>query len=280
MATRILMLNALTDQSGSGVRFWSIAKELARMGHTICFLERSIDQKNRESDNGVQYRSNHETGVLWLDVLRAMWFNTFHGLIFRPDYVFALKPLPNTCLPAIFLRQLYHCRTILDIDDLDYAYYPDRLRQAVIGRFFKGFPPFFDLVTTHNEPLRLALIEEVGTPPERIYFLPQGIETKRFIQAQPNQSYQSEWGIGPRDRLLVYSASLGITSDFDSVLPMLVGFLRGRDDTKVLVVGDGRRKDVFAREVAANGLEGRIIFTDNGGQFIVSFCFYLLSMIR
>ena len=52
MPVKILMLNALTERSGSGVRFWSISKELARQGYSLFFLERSIGKNGRRGEPG------------------------------------------------------------------------------------------------------------------------------------------------------------------------------------------------------------------------------------
>jgi glycosyltransferase involved in cell wall biosynthesis len=258
---KILMLNALTEQSGSGVRFWSIAKELARQGHSLCFLERSISKNGRMRNDGIRYRSSLDTGIQWLDILRATWLNLFHGLRFRPHWVFVLKPMPNTCLPALLSKWLFKHKIALDIDDLDFDYYLHGPRRQLIRFFFRFFPPYFDLITTHNEYLRNFIIDDLGISAEKIYFLPQGIETEKFLQARPNQRYQEKWGIEPDDKVVVYSASLGITSDFEQVLPMLKDFVGKCENVKILVIGDGSRKPYFVNRVEAYGLQESIIFT-------------------
>lgn len=262
MEMKILMLNSLTEQSGSGVRFWSIAKELSRRGHSVFFLERSVTRNGRKKSAGIRYRSSVDSGIQWLDILRATWLNLFHGLTYRPHWVFVLKPMPNVCLPALLLKIIFKSKAIVDIDDLDFAYYPDGLRRFLVRFFFKLFPRHFDMVTTHNEHLRDFIMVELGISPEKIYFLPQGIETRKFLEAQPDEGYGKKLGLGPTEKVIVYCASLGITSDFQQVLPMLVDFLKTCDDVKVLIIGDGARKQSYARKVEAYDLQERIIFTD------------------
>jgi len=259
-AMKILMLNALTERSGSGVRFWSISNELARQGYSLFFLERSIGKNGRGGKSELQYRSTVDTGMLWVDVLRATLLNLYQGFVFRPHWVFALKPMPNTCLPALFLKYIFKGKIILDIDDLDFEYYPRGPRRHLVRFFLQLFPRHFDVITTHNNHLRNFIIDELGISSERVYFLPQGIETEQFLAADPDRRYQAKWNLNSDDNIVVYSASLGITSDFHHVLPMLVDFLKGRDDVKVLVIGDGVRRPYFVREVEAHGLRERMVF--------------------
>ena len=259
-AMKILMLNALTERSGSGVRFWSISKELARQGYSLFFLERSIDKNGRSGKSDFQYRSIVDTGMLWVDILRATLLNLHQGFLFRPHWVFALKPMPNTCLPALFLKYIFKGKIIVDIDDLDFEYYPRGPRRHLVRFFLKVFPRYFDVITTHNNHLRNFLIDELGISSERVYFLPQGIETEQFVSADPDQRYQTKWKLNSDDNVVVYSASLGITSDFQYILPMLVDLLSRRDDVKVLVIGDGVRRQYFIKEVEAYGLQERMIF--------------------
>jgi glycosyltransferase involved in cell wall biosynthesis len=261
MPVKILMLNGLTEQSGSGVRFWSIARELARAGYSLCFLERSVEKNGRVNTGGIKYRPTLDTGLLWLDILRATLFNLLHGLAFRPEYVFALKPMPNTCVPSLLIRKICKCKVIVDIDDLDFEYYPNGFRRRLVRFFFKLFPPHFDVVTTHNSYLRDIIIDTLEISPEKIYFLPQGVESQKFLQAQQDYSYREKLGIKANDKVIVYCASLGITSDFQHVLPMLVNFQRSCDDVKILVIGDGSRRQDFVNKVKAQGLQERIIFT-------------------
>jgi glycosyltransferase involved in cell wall biosynthesis len=259
-AMKILMLNALTERSGSGVRFWSISKELARQGYSMFFLERSVSKNGRGGNTALPYRSTVDTGMLWMDIIRATLLNLYQGFVFRPQWVFALKPMPNTCLPALFLKYIFKSRIILDIDDFDFEYYPRGLRRHLVRFFLQLFPRHFDVITTHNNHLRNFIIDELGISSERVYFLPQGIETEQFLAADPNRRYQAKWNLNSNDNIVVYSASLGITSDFHHVLPMLVDFLKGRDDVKVLVIGDGVRRPHFVREVEAHGLRERMVF--------------------
>jgi len=255
------MLNALTDQSGSGVRFWGIAQELAQLGHSVFFIERTVKKNGRANSRAVGYDSTLDTGLLWLDILRATLFNIRRGLPLRPHLVFVLKPFPNTCIPALLFKKILGSKIILDVDDLDFAYYSRGLMHVLAHMCFKVFPPRFDFVTTHNLLLESILRHQVNIVSNKIFFFPQGINTEQFAQAKPNRRYQEKWHLTRRDKVLIYCASLGITSDFEDLLPALVEFLNGSHDVKVLVVGDGIKKQHLVGRVAAHGLKERVIFT-------------------
>jgi glycosyltransferase involved in cell wall biosynthesis len=257
----VLMLNSLTNQSGSGVRFWSIAQELTNLGNSVFFSERTVRGSNKRESTRVTYHGVEDTGVLWLDILRALVFNLWWGYLFRPSHVFSLKPMPNGALPAILLKLMLKCKIILDIDDLDFDYYPGTLKRGLVKLCFSWLPRYFDVITTHNSNLYRYITEVLGLPRERVVYLAQGVEAERFIQSSPEGSFQRKYNICTDDKVIVYNASLGLTSDFEYILPMLIKFLHKYDDSKILVTGDGSRRECFRREVEASGLQRRMIFT-------------------
>jgi len=261
MVAKILMLNSITNESGGGVQFWSIAKELVGLGCEVLFLERTTPRTKRRKDSRIHYGAIRDTGLLGLDIPRATALNLFRGLLFRPDYVFALKPMPNTCIPALVLKAVFKSTVILDIDDLDFAYYSDRFKRGLVRSWFSLFPQHFDLLTTPSIHLQDYILKNLRIPRERVYFLAQGIESERFLRASPNEVYRKRYGLDGNDKVIVYCASLGITSDFDVVLPVLTELLQDSPDIKILVIGDGVRRQYFVNEVKACGLQNSIIFT-------------------
>lgn len=258
---QVLMLNSLTNQSGSGVRFWSIAQELATLGNTVLFSERTVPGTKKRESARVAYHGVADTGMLWLDILRTLFSNLWCGYLFRPSHVFSLKPMPNGALPAIILKLLLKCKIILDIDDLDFDYYSGSLKRGLVRLCFSWLPRYFDVITTHNPKLYRYITEVLGLPRDRVFYLAQGVEAERFLQGTPEESFRQKYNICEDDNVLIYSASLGITSDFEYILPTLIKFLQEYDDVKILVTGDGSRRECFRREVEASGLQRRMIFT-------------------
>jgi glycosyltransferase involved in cell wall biosynthesis len=258
---KILMLNSITNQSGGGIQLWSMAQHMARLGCEVLFLERVAPRTKRRESSRIHYGAVRDTGLLGLDVLRATAMNLWRGLLFKPEYVFVLKPMPNTCIPALLLKVISKSTVILDIDDLDFAYYSNSFKQGLVRSWFSWFPQHFDLISTPSVHLKDYILKDLHIPRERVYFLAQGIESERFLKASPNEFYRRKYGIEGNDMVIVYSASLGMTSDFEYILPMLIKFLQEYDDAKILVIGDGSKREHFRREVKARGLQRRMIFT-------------------
>jgi glycosyltransferase involved in cell wall biosynthesis len=62
-------------------------------------------------------------------------------------------------------------------------------------------------------------------------------------------------------RSIIYVATLGITSDFEDCIPMLVSICKDHPNTTVHIVGDGVQRKKFESQIVAMKLEKQIIFT-------------------
>jgi glycosyltransferase involved in cell wall biosynthesis len=199
----------------------------------------------------VRYRPCVSTGIVPLDIIVSLLFNLL--LLARHldcDVYYALKPGPNNGFPALLARLLGK-RIILDVDDLDYAYMKDGVSRSVFRFFFDTLPKRFHLVTFHTPRLHDYLARTARVPEERLYYLAQGVSPVFLQPAAP---------VG-QSATLIYVATLGITSEFDDLLPELTKFFVCRPQVTMSIVGDGRRKAEFERLVREAGLDGRIRFT-------------------
>ncbi len=280
--------SALTTDSGSGVRFWNMARVVADAGWPVTFVERLPAGLPARAHPGIAYVGIPESrrgGVqphrslnapdtsspaqaddippaapsavgLAAAVLRA----TRQGRRIarsRPwRAVYALKPMPNAVLPALAAAR-GGARIVLDVDDLDFEYYPPGLQRRLVRSWFRRWPRRFDAVSYHVAPLQEYLQTEAGVPPERLRCIPQGVDLDVFAApaAPPPPEIAAFTG---RQGTIVYMASLGITSDFGDVLPALERILARHADWGLLVLGHGVRLAEF-RERAA-GLGDRIRF--------------------
>jgi glycosyltransferase involved in cell wall biosynthesis len=167
---------------------------------------------------------------------------------------YALKPAPNNCIPAMLARCLGK-KVVLDIDDLDYEYLESGLKKALARFFFRLFPRFFPLVTSHTPNLVAYCRERLGLPEERLYYLAQGISAE-FLKINIDDSSAASVNASS----ILYVATLGITSEFSDALPMLARICRRHPEVKITVVGDGVRRSLFEATVHKLGLADNVVF--------------------
>jgi glycosyltransferase involved in cell wall biosynthesis len=109
------------------------------------------------------------------------------------------------------------------------------------------------MVTCHTERLRLYIIQNMGISEYRTYFLTQCV-SDIFLAQDP---YQRPDDIG---KSIVYLATLGITSDFDDILPMFVHLCKKHTDLSIKILGDGVRRPYFEKLVESLGIGPNVHF--------------------
>lgn len=250
---KILLVSPFTSASGSAIRFWNLALQFKANGYGVVYIDRYASSRGPlYSTNGIVYRPSRSISPLVLDIVLSTLFNLFMLLRhFDCRVYYALKPAPNNCIPALIARMLGK-KVILDIDDLDYEYYRPGLKRIVAGFFFRLFPRFFPLVTCHTKNLMTFCEQTLRIPRTSLYFLSQGV-SQEFFQINVRESR-------PLNKSILYAATLGITSEFDDLLPALDRLCTSHLDAKITVAGDGARRPVFEQNVKKLGLNRAVTF--------------------
>jgi glycosyltransferase involved in cell wall biosynthesis len=181
-------------------------------------------------------------------------FNILIFLIHRDCALYyTLKPAPNNGVVAL-LASILKKKLVLDIDDLDFAYFPEGgIKYTIYKLFFDYLAKRFPLITYHTPQLKKYLVKTLNIDEEKLYYLPQGV-TESFLCVNPRT-------VSRVQRSIIYVATLGITSDFEDCIPMLVGICKDLPNTTVHVVGDGVQRTKFESQIKAMNLEKQIIFT-------------------
>ncbi len=248
---KFLLVSPFSSVSGSAVRFLHIAKHLSMLGHEVVYVERRHKEEPKPQISGVKYLSSPIMPNLFLDIFISTIYNTFVLFIHRNcDIYYALKPAPNNGLPALLARAAGK-RIFVDIDDLDYGYFPPGLKRAVARFFFDSLPKRFHLVTCHTEKLRLYIIETIGVPEKKVYYLAQGV-SDIFLDYKPTSK--------PTPYSIVYVATLGLTSDFDDLLEPLADLCRREPRCTINIVGDGVKRERFQQRVRELDVEKQFVF--------------------
>ncbi len=258
MAENVLFLCSLTADSGSGVRFWNMARCAAAAGMKVTFLERRRPGAAPPPVENLVRLATPEQGPLPLCILRSLRAGLRLAKSRPWDAVWALKPLPNSVLPALAAGRR-GARLLLDVDDLDFEYYPAGLSRALVRRCFLRYPARFAAVSYHVAPLAEYLRQNAGVRPQALRQVPQGVDFDLFdAPALPLPPDVRDFTA--RCRVLAYMASLGITSDAEDVLPQLAGLLRVHPDWGLLVIGHGVKQDRFRQIIAEAGVGERTLF--------------------
>lgn len=249
------MISPFTNVSGSAIRFWNMAIELAWHDYDVVYADRKIKNgKPLFVSRGITYYSCPQTGHFFPDMLLSSLFNIAVFLRHRDCAVlYTLKPAPNNGVVA-FLAFLFKKKQMLDIDDLDFAYFSQgSIKYRLYKLFFDHVAKRFPLITYHTPHLRKYLVKKLRISEEKLYYLPQGV-TETFLCGKPRT-------VTRVPRSIIYVATLGITSDFEDCIPMLVNICRDHPNTVVHVVGDGDRRKQFESQIREAHVDEKIIFT-------------------
>ena len=251
---KFLLVSPFTNASGSSIRFWNIALELKKQGHSVVLVERKAGKNKKPIffSSEIKYYASPSTGNLIGDILVSLIFN-FAILLRHIDCTvfYALKPAPNNCIPALFAR-LIHKRTLLDIDDLDYAYWKPSFKRSFSKLYFDFFAKRFPIVTYHTPNLKTYLHSTLLIEEKKLYYLAQGVSDD-FLKVNTTTAKEK--------KSIIYVATLGITSDFEALIPMLARICSIHTDTAISIVGDGVRRCEFEQKVRKLGIAKNVTFT-------------------
>jgi glycosyltransferase involved in cell wall biosynthesis len=249
---KLLLVSPFTSTSGSAIRFWNIALQFKARGYTVVYSDRgSRSGKPLYKAEGIIYRPGRVISPLILDILLSTIFNVIM-LVRHLDCgaYYALKPAPNNGIPAL-IAGLFGKKVVLDIDDLDFAYLAPGYKRHIYRFFFHFFPRFFPLITCHTSRLFDYCSRELHIPKDRLFFLKQGVSSEFLRIAPDNRTY--------RKKSILYVATLGITSDFDDLIPMLGRICLAHPDATVTIAGDGERRPLFEQTIRQRKLD-RVVF--------------------
>lgn len=253
---KFLLVSPFTNASGSSIRFWNIALQLQKLGHNVVLVERNGNKYKKPIffSGSIKYYASPSTGNLIGDILFSLFYN--FAVFIRHcncDVFYALKPAPNNCIPAI-IAKLLGKKILLDIDDLDYAYWKPSLKRSFYKKLFNFFISRFSLITYHTPNLKKYLIDTLHISESATYYLAQGTTDNFF-----NVNLQ----IPKTPKSIVYVATLSISSDFDKLIPMLANICKIHPDTKISIVGDGERRIEFENLTKTYLIDKNVTFTGN-----------------
>ncbi len=113
------------------------------------------------------------------------------------------------------------------------------------------------IVTPSAKFERLLRAQKVKRP---IHVIPNGIDLRRFYEAQPTGAYRRRLGLNPETPLLLYVGRLAPEKSLDLLLDAFAHLAARRPDVHLALAGDGNSRRALEKQAAASGYADRIHF--------------------
>jgi len=278
-----LLTQSLESPSGLG-RYWPVAKALQQRGHEVTILALHHDfgalVERRFTREGVRVWYVGQMHVrkvgsdkfyfkplplLWV-VARATLALLWAALRVPADVYHVGKPQPMNGVAGVIVHWLRRKPLYLDCDDYEagsntfagpwqrhvVAFFEDRL-----PRFSRGIT-----VNTHFTERRLVAL---GYPPERIVYVPNGVDRERFAEAAMAspaalEALRGLLGLGGK-RVVLYLGSMSLANHAVDLLLEAFVQVQERDPGAVLLlVGGGEDLVALQAQAQALGLDDAVRF--------------------
>lgn len=202
---------------------------------------------------------NYWSFIVWATLL-GPW--RLRGARYDAIFMFESSPI-TSALPAVFLRRWYGIPMAMWVLDL----WPETLSAVGIVRspFLLGLVG--RLVAFIYRRCDLILAQSRAFFPNIRHWSGKGAQIRYFpgwaepifagdpasvAPAPETEPYAGSFNV-------MFAGNIGEAQDFPAIVEAC-DRLRGRDDVRFLIVGDGRAAEEAKRQVVARGLEGRMVF--------------------
>lgn len=250
----------------SQVRLGSLCRELAIAGHSVevvTAMPHHPEGRISRPYRGLFYLRDEWEGLpvhrVWLYAASgsnlkrilsylSFCFTCFFGLAraAKPDYVFVDSPPLFLGVPGWMAAKWWRVPFVFNIADL----WPDSARDLGI---LKDGPAIrfayllerwlyrhSNYVTAVTEGIRESLLNSKGLSPEKVLFLPNGVDTAIFQPRPEDRVLKQSLGLGGK-QIVLYAGNHGYAGAVEQVL-YAADRLRDRSSFHFLFVGDGPEK--------------------------------------
>ena len=239
MRKNFLIVGALQSPlTGSKLRYRAIAKYLSRNGQEVTYLEPTDPcSKEKIKIDGVKLvKTYYPNWPFNLGIFAAMISNVIQiKKIKNVDYILSAKPLPSSCIPRFFIKNR-KTKWILDIDDVEYAYWE---KNPILSKILKIFEIFVsrraNFITTHNKNLLQYICLGLKVPGSKVINLEQGIDLEEISKVSTSKNIKNS----QRMKTLVYAAFLGIATHLEPLLRVYEKISKKNSKILFKIVGDG-----------------------------------------
>lgn len=280
MKITFLLTQDLESPAGAG-RYFPLAKALTRLGHqvSIAALHASFDtlahthiKKDgveiwyvaqmhvRKQDSKKIYYSTHK--LLFLSI-QATWALTQAALKIPADIIHIGKPHPMNSVAGLIAKYAHRKRIYLDCDDYEAANarFTGSWQKQIISFFEKTIPHHVQHITTHTHVLKNYMLS-LGVPPERITYLPHGVDLERFAPLAPAKinALRSQYGLVGK-KVIVFVGSMSLVSHAINILLEAFQIVRQTlPEAVLMLVGGGEDFERLQNLAQELRLLGSVLF--------------------
>ncbi len=273
-----VLTQSLDSPSGLG-RYGPIARELVRLGHQVEIIalhyawnqlpdKEFVDAGVHVSYVGQMHVMKEGSRKLYFSPIRLIQVSLAAIIrltiaIFRSnaDIIHLGKPQPFNVLAARIARK----KRKLYCDCDDYETETNKFSHAwqkIIVRYFEdSIIRDVSGLTVNTEFTRERYIQ-LGFPPERIQYVPNGIERSRFMGQHNVKQLRNKWGIIPDAPIIMYVGTLGLLSHpVDLLLNAFQEVVQCLPKARLFLVGGGEDYDELQQLADHLGIVEQTTFT-------------------
>lgn len=254
-----LLTQDLESPSGLG-RYWPLAKALAKRGHEVRIAalhsrwDETVDMHSVRDGVRIDYvapmhvmkldnqKKYYPTEKLIGVTLRATWALSKVALSSKVDFIHLGKPHPMNSIAGWLASKLRGIPLGVDCDDYEAGSnrFSGKWQRDVIEVFEKKMPRSAKIVTVNTHYMK-AMLAKWGCPDNRVFYIPNGVETQRFTPPDPVEIDQLRTNLDLNGkRVILYSGSLSLSSHPVDILLKAFALLSPKyENLTLLIVGGG-----------------------------------------
>jgi len=164
----------------------------------------------------------------------------------KPDFLFVESPPIFLAIPGYFYSRLRGVPYILNVADL----WPDTivdlgmLSDGIVLRFLFALERWSyaksAYVNAITEGVRNTLLNQKKVPPDKVLFLPNGVDIRRYQPRAEDEALKKELGLAGK-QVILYAGTLGFAHGLENVLKA-AKLLEDRPEIHFLFLGDGSER--------------------------------------
>lgn len=266
-----------TPQGATGTRSYEMAKRLIARGHSVTMvcgssgagssgLSQPFESGRRRGDvdgiDVIEFELVYSNKLSFLKRVMVFLMFAWRSILvaMREDYdvVFATTTPLTAGIPGIVARWLRGKPFVFEVRDL----WPElpKAMGVITNPVILGMMSVLEWVSYHSAHRLVGLspgivegIAKRGVPVDRILAVPNGCDLDIF--AASVESWRPE-GVKDSDLMAIFTGTHGMANGLDAVLDAAADLkIRGRDDIKLVLVGDGMLKPGLQARAQAEGLD-------------------------